>query len=219
MLLRYVQTLFILLVPHLFSNFAPPSAKKRPYKQTKNQWGTLGWKNIFFQKCSPIFLKHVSNDCICCADSKNIHNMGSKHLIVPVHALRALNPIICMFLETAKQMQLFGSHLKKIGEHFCEKVFFHPRVLPLVFGLSVRSFFGWGRGIFLATKERQGIRAIHILRQTDLGWGAKVWHIVRGRNMTNYVVGQWPEGGLFQARNKQNVDKKYKVPNNDKKIM
>ena len=25
--------------------------------------------------------------------------------------------------------------------------------------------------------------------------------------------------GLFQARNKQNVDKKYKVPNNDKKIM
>ena len=139
-----------------------PRPKNNLTNRPKTKGGTLGWKNIFFQKCSPIFLKHVSNDCICCADSKNIHNMGSKHPIVPVHApctlctactehaqaLRALNPIICMFLESAQQMQLIGSHLKKIGEHFWKKVFFPPRVPPLDFGLSVRSFFGWGRGKF-----------------------------------------------------------------------
>merc|ERR1711942_619849 len=87
--LRHVETLFILLVPHLFSNFAPPSAKKRPYRQPKNQRGDP-WMKKKIQKCSPILLKHVSNDCICCADSKNIHNMGSKHPIGPVHALCTL---------------------------------------------------------------------------------------------------------------------------------
>ena len=37
-------------------------------------------------------------------------------------------------------------NLLMFGEHFWKKVFFHPRVPPLVFGLSVRSFFGRGRG-------------------------------------------------------------------------
>ena len=44
-------------------------------------------KKFFFQKCSLIFLKHVSNDCICCANSKNIHNMRFSALKACAHSL------------------------------------------------------------------------------------------------------------------------------------
>ena len=44
----HVEPLFFLLVPHLFSNFAPPSAKKRPYRLPKNQRGGSWMKKYFF---------------------------------------------------------------------------------------------------------------------------------------------------------------------------
>ena len=86
MFLGYIETLFILLVPHFFSNFAPTSAKKLLYKQSKNQRGDPWGEKYFFHNLSLIFLKHVPNDCICRPDSKNMYNMGSKHPIRPVHA-------------------------------------------------------------------------------------------------------------------------------------
>ena len=48
--LGYKETLFILLVAHIFSNFAPTSAKKLLYKQSKNQRGDPWMKKYFFFK-------------------------------------------------------------------------------------------------------------------------------------------------------------------------
>ena len=129
-------------------------AKKMPLPQPKNDLTerpktngrTLGWKNTFSQKCSPIFFKCDPNNCICFAVSKNIHIMGFSALRACTGTIRCLDPMLCMFLESAQQMQSFETCFKKIGEHFWKKIFFHPRVPPLVFGLSVLSFFGRGRG-------------------------------------------------------------------------
>ena len=89
-------------------------------------------KRYFFQKCSPIFLKRNPINCICFADSKNIHMMGfsalracarSVHAVQSVHGacmgtIGCLDPMLCMFLESAQQMQSFETCFKKIGEHF-----------------------------------------------------------------------------------------------------
>ena len=67
-------------------------------------------KNLFFSISSPIFLKHVSNGCICCADYKNIHIMGSKHPIGPiqcsVHALHSM-PRSCASFEGTKPHDVY----------------------------------------------------------------------------------------------------------------
>ena len=137
-----------------------PRQKNDLTNRPKTKGGTLGWKNTFFQKCSPIFCKCDPINCICFADSKNIHIMGfsalracacSVHAVQSVHGactgtIGCLDPMLCMFLESAQQMQSFETCLKKIGKHFWKKIFFHPRVPPLVFGMFVKSFFGRGRG-------------------------------------------------------------------------
>ena len=42
----HVETLFILLVPHLFSDFAPPLAKREPGRQPNNQKGHWFSKSV-----------------------------------------------------------------------------------------------------------------------------------------------------------------------------
>ena len=82
---------FYLIGTLLFFQILPlPRPKYFSKNSRKTKGGTLGWKNIFFYNLSLIFLKHVPNDCICHADSKNMYNMGSKHPIRPVHALCTL---------------------------------------------------------------------------------------------------------------------------------
>ena len=56
-------------------------------------------------------------------------------------AMRPLNPMICMCLESVQQMQLIHSCLKKIGEPFWKNTFFYQGFQPFGFGVSVRSFF------------------------------------------------------------------------------
>ena len=56
------------------------------------------------------------------------------------------DPKLYTFSESAWQMQSFGSVLKKIGDNFWKKIFFHLRVPPLVFWVFVRQCFGRSRG-------------------------------------------------------------------------
>ena len=86
----YRNTFYFIGTP-LFFKFCPYLGQKTSLQTVqKPKGGPLDEKIFFFQKLSPIFLKHVPNDCICRPDSKNMYNMGSKHPIRPVHALCTL---------------------------------------------------------------------------------------------------------------------------------
>ena len=56
----------------------------------KTNGGTLRWKNIIFQKSSPIFFKTLPNDSICHTDSEKVYNLGSVHPLRTVHTLCTL---------------------------------------------------------------------------------------------------------------------------------
>ena len=147
---RHVETLFMFLVPHFFQILPARLAKKTTFltdqkpkdikdrPKTKNPWT----KKITFLKKTPIFLKQVSNDCIWCADSKNIHNM------VPGPMHKACTKLHGMYVFEISIGIAFNCITFEKGQRTLKKknIFFIPGVL--VFGLSVRSFLGRGRGKF-----------------------------------------------------------------------
>ena len=126
----------------------------------KPKGGPLDEKIFFFKNCLQSFSKHSQmtafvklipkryitwghNTRYVCA--RSVHGLYSVHGACTVH-IGFTDPKLYTFSESAWHMQSFESVSKKIGDNFWKKIFFHPRVPPLVFGVFVRQWFGRSRG-------------------------------------------------------------------------
>ena len=73
----YRNTFYLIGTP-LFFKFCPYLGQNTSLQTVQKPKGGPLDEKIFFSKLSPIFLKHVPIDCICRADSKNIHIIEAK---------------------------------------------------------------------------------------------------------------------------------------------
>ena len=114
----------------------------------KPKGGPLDEKIFFFKNCLQSFSKHsqttafvklipkryitwgLSIRYVC---ARSVHGLNSVHGACTVRK-GCTDPKLYTFSESAWQMLSFGSVLKKIGDDFWKKIFFHLRVPPLVFG-------------------------------------------------------------------------------------
>ena len=90
--------------------------------------------------------------------ARSVHGLRSVHRACTVRK-GCTDPKLYMFLESAWQMQSFWSVLKKIGNNFWKKIFFHLRVPPLVFRVFVRQYFcrspTWNKWVIFCKRQEK----------------------------------------------------------------
>ena len=71
---------FVFVATSLIFKICPSLGQKTTLQRALKPKGETWMKKQFFSKMFTNLFQYDSNDCFCCADSKNIHTMGSNDL-------------------------------------------------------------------------------------------------------------------------------------------